>query len=252
MGLSILNQTVVRKDRLDRLKAREQGYFDLEFIKAMPQDQRSRCIDLLATSQSQLRQDIFALVASDFRREGFFVEFGATDGVSLNNTLILERDFGWSGILAEPARNWLVDLKGNRTCKIDTRCVWKTTGDTLGFTEAPRGENSAITSHMSWKRRARGTSYDVTTISLNDLLAEHKAPALIDYASIDTEGSEFEILNALDWSRWSFRLLTIEHNFAPQREQIHALLSAKGYHRVHEAVSRFDDWYLGPEAAANA
>lgn len=250
MALSILNRTITRKDRLDRLKAREQGYYDLEFIKAMPTQYRGQCLDLLEKSASQLRQDIFALVASGFRRDGYFLEFGATDGVSLNNTLLLERDFGWTGILAEPARNWQPELKQNRSCVIDTRCVWKTTGDTLGFTEAPRGENSAISGYMSWKRRARGTSYDVTTISLNDLLADHKAPALIDYASVDTEGSEFEILNALDWSRWSFRLLTIEHNFAPQREQIHALLTSKGYRRVLEPISRFDDWYLGPQAAS--
>lgn len=246
MAKSILNTTITRMDRLTLLKAREQGYFDLQFVKAMPPEHRSRCIDLLDASQSQLRQDIFALVATNFRRDGFFLEFGATDGVSLNNSVLLERDFGWSGILAEPARNWHAELKRNRSCAIDTRCVWKTTGDTLSFTEAPRGENSAISGYMSWKRRARGTSYDVTTVSLNDLLADHKAPALIDYASIDTEGSEFDILNALDWSRWSFKVLTVEHNFAPQREKIHVLLTSKGYRRVHEAVSRFDDWYLGP------
>lgn len=249
MAMSLMNTTVTRKDRLSLLKSREQGYFDLEFVKAMPPEHRSRCIDLLAASKSQLRQDIFALVATGFRREGFFIEFGATDGVSLNNSLMLEQEFGWTGILAEPARNWHADLKRNRSCTIDTRCVWRTTGETLNFTEAPRGENSAITGYVSWKRRARGTSYDVTTVSLNDLLAEHKAPAVIDYASIDTEGSEFEILHAVDWARWSFKVLTVEHNYAPQREQIHGLLTSKGYRRVHEAVSRFDDWYVGPDAA---
>ena len=249
MAMSLMNTTVTRKDRLSLLKSREQGYFDLEFVKAMSPDHRSRCIDLLAASRSQLRQDIFALVATGFRRDGFFIEFGATDGMSLNNSLMLEQEFGWTGILAEPARNWHADLKRNRSCAIDTRCVWRTTGETLSFTEAPRGENSAITGYVSWRRRARGTSYDVTTVSLNDLLAEHKAPAVIDYASVDTEGSEFEILNAVDWARWSFKVLTVEHNFAPQREQIHGLLTSKGYRRVHEAVSRFDDWYVGPGAA---
>ena len=101
---------------------------------------------------------------------------------------------------------------------------------------------------MSKSRKLRGTSYDVTTISLNDLLAEHGAPEVIDYLSVDTEGSEFDILNALDFDRWSFRILTVEHNFAPQREDIHALLTSKGYARVLEDVSRFDDWYVNAEA----
>jgi hypothetical protein len=82
---------------------------------------------------------------------------------------------------------------------------------------------------------------------LQDLLTEHKAPEVIDFASIDTEGSEFEILNAFDFSRWRFRVMVIEHNFAPQRQNIHALLTQHGYRRVHEPVSRFDDWYLGPD-----
>jgi hypothetical protein len=84
----------------------------------------------------------------------------------------------------------------------------------------------------------------VPTVTLNDMLEEHGAPAVIDYASIDTEGSEFDILSALDFDRWSFRVMTIEHNFAPQREDIHKLLTEKGYRRVLEAISRFDDWYV--------
>ena len=248
MGL-LNNITLTRKDRLHDLKAREPGYFDLEFLKTVAPEHRSTCIDLLPQSRSQLRQDLFALSQLGFRRDGFFVEFGATDGVELNNTWLMETAFHWRGILAEPARGWQNDLRANRNCAIDARCVWRTSGETLQFTEAPRGENSAIASFVKPRRRLRGKTYAVETISLNDLLHAHEAPAVIDYASIDTEGSEFEILNALDFDRWSFRVMTIEHNFAPQREDIHRLLSAKGYRRVFEAVSRFDDWYLKDDQA---
>ncbi len=238
------NTTIARKDRLQQLKARERGYFDLEFIKAMAPDQRNRCLDLLDRSHSQLRQDLFALARVDFKQGGFFVEFGATDGVDLNNTWLMEKDFGWSGILAEPARGWHDDLKANRSCTIDTRCVWRASGENLSFTEAPRGENSAISSFVKPSRKLRGQSYEVETISLGDLLAAHDAPDVIDYVSIDTEGSEFDILKALDFDRWSFRVMTVEHNFAPQRDDIHRLLTGKGYTRVLEQASRFDDWYV--------
>ena len=244
MSHLLSNTTITRKDRLHQLKVRERGFFDLEFLKAMPPEDRNRCFDLLDTSRSQLRQDLFALSRNDFKENGFFLEFGATDGVDLNNTWLMENSFGWTGILAEPARGWHTELKKNRKCTIDTRCVWKTSGETLQFTEAPRGENSAISTFVKSSRKLRGQQYDVETISLNDLLELHGAPEVIDYASIDTEGSEFDILNALDFDRWSFRVMTVEHNHAPQREDIHALLTAKGYTRILEPVSRFDDWYV--------
>lgn len=240
------NTTIARKDRIEQLKVRERGYFDLQFIRAMAPELRNDCIDLLDVSRSQLRQDIFALSQVGFKRDGFFVEFGATDGVDLNNSWLMETQYGWNGILAEPARGWHTDLKANRGCIIDTRCVWKASGEKLSFTEAPRGENSAISSFVKTSRKLRGQQYDVETISLNDLLMAHDAPEVIDFASIDTEGSEFDILNAFDFDRWSFRVMAIEHNFAPQRDDIHALLTSKGYARVHEDVSRFDDWYVKP------
>ncbi len=241
------NATITRKDRLKVLKQRESGYFDLNFIKAMDAKDRNTCIDLLDSSKSQLRQDIFALVQVGSKKDGFFLEFGATDGVSLNNTWLMEKNFGWTGILAEPARRWHVDLHANRACTIEERCVWRASGETLQFTEAPRGENSAISSFVKPSYKLRGTSYDVQTISLNDLLCEHGAPDVIDYASIDTEGSEYDILSTFDFDRWSFRVMTVEHNYAPQRDDIHALLTSKGYTRVLEPISRFDDWYLGPD-----
>jgi FkbM family methyltransferase len=238
------NTTITRKDRLQVLKERERGYFDLEFIKAMQPDQRNSCIDLLDRSRSQLRQDLFALARLGFKRGGFFVEFGATDGINLNNTWLMENHFSWSGILAEPARTWQQNLKANRACAIDTRCVWKTSGEQLDFTEAPRGENSAISNLVKPSRRLRGTTYQVETISLNELLEQHQAPDVIDYISVDTEGSEFDILNAVDFDRWSFLTMTVEHNHEPQRQDVYDLLTSKGYTRVNEAVSRFDDWYV--------
>ena len=238
------NVAITRKDRLHDLKARENGHFDLEFLKIVPAQHRNRCFDLLDSATAQLRQDLFGLVQSDFKTNGFFLEFGATDGLAHNNTYLMNTAFGWQGILAEPARGWHDELRANRSCIIDTRCVWKSSGETLQFTEAPRGENSAISSFVRPRRKLRGTQYDVMTISLNDLLTEHGAPRHVDFASIDTEGSEYDILSAFDFGRWSFGVICIEHNYAPQRENLYALLTANGYNRVHEDVSRFDDWYV--------
>ncbi|MCB1109320.1 MAG: FkbM family methyltransferase [Chlamydiia bacterium] len=244
MSHILSDTTLIRRSRLRQLKERENAFWDLEFIKAMPADKRSRCVDLLATSPAQVRQDIFALAMLDFPQDGFFVEFGATNGTELSNTHMLERDFGWTGILCEPAAGWHTALKSSRKAIIDTRCVWSESGAEVQFTEAPSAINSGISTFVKTSRKVRGRSYAVETVSLNDLLAQHNAPAMIDFISIDTEGSEYDILSTVDFDRWSFRVMTVEHNHEPQRDQVVALLTSKGYRRVFEAVSRFDDWYV--------
>lgn len=242
----ILSQTtLIRRDRLRQLKDRENAWYDLQFIKAIDSDKRGRCVDLLDASCSQLRQDLFVLAQLDFKQGGFFVEFGATDGHELSNSYLLEKQFGWRGILAEPAWAWHDRLHRNRPdTVIDTRCVWKESGSSVRFAQTPNGINSAISSFVKSSRKMRAQSYDVETVSLNDLLEQHQAPAHVDYLSIDTEGSEFDILQAVDFDRWSFGVLTVEHNYEAQREDIHALLTEKGYTRVLEPISRFDDWYV--------
>lgn len=96
--------------------------------------------------------------------------------------------------------------------------------------------------HAASRRSSR--HYQVKTISLNDLMAEHKAPDKPDYLSIDTEGSELEILQGFDFQRHPFKVITCEHNFTPAREKIHGLLTAAGYVRKYDKISDFDDWYV--------
>jgi FkbM family methyltransferase len=200
-------------------------------------------------SSAQMFQDLFVLDVLGGMRGGFFVEFGATDGVSLSNTYLLEQDHGWRGILAEPARGWHAALGRNRPhARIDKRCVWTRSGEQLVFNETPSREISTIDAFSSADGhaagRATGERYEVVTVSLTDLLAEHGAPALIDYLSIDTEGSEYDILAAHDWARFRFRVITVEHNFTAQRERIQALLVRQGYRRAFTELSLWDDWYV--------
>jgi FkbM family methyltransferase len=203
---------------------------------------------LLRHSKSQLGQDILALSVTGVDSPGFFVEFGAADGVALSNSHILEKQFGWSGILCEPSKSWHQALKRNRNCTIDTRCVYSASGQKISFSENYLGELSAITqyaepnSHGLLKRTTY--SYEVDTISLQDLLVSHGAPKYIEFLSIDTEGSEFEILKTFDFQSYRFGAICVEHNFADTREKINNLLLANGYQQVHADLSDFDDWYV--------
>ena len=200
-------------------------------------------------SRSQLLQDFFVLRELKFKRNGFFVEFGANDGLIDSNTYLLEYDLGWHGILAEPARICHPALFKNRpNCAIDTSCVWSATGASVEFFEC---KNSVVSTVEQFKntqaepRQLEGYTYFVNTISLVDLLDKYQAPPVIDYLSMDTEGTEFEILNAFDWDRYKFRVITCEHNRTqPMRRQIFELLSSHGYTRKFTDLSLIDDWYV--------
>jgi FkbM family methyltransferase len=170
------------------------------------------------------------------------------DGIKYSNTFLLETRYGWRGIVAEPARCWHRDLTRNRTCLVDQRCVWSESGETLQFNEMTGSGYSTIDtlsgSDFHAKRRRNGRRYSVDTISLRDLLLSHDAPISIDYLSIDTEGSEFAILNGFFPSHHEIRIITVEHNYARERSQIYTLLTSQGYMQVFKELSMWDDWYI--------
>ena len=84
------------------------------------------------------------------------------------------------------------------------------------------------------------------------MLERHGAPRNMEYLSIDTEGSEYDILSQLDFDRYMFGVITCEHNFLPAREQIHRLLTSHGYVRKLEDISKFDDWYVAGDELRRA
>lgn len=200
---------------------------------------------LIQQSKSQLTQDLFVLSCLDFKRSGYFVEFGATNGIDLSNTLLLEKEFGWNGILAEPSKNWHQDLLGNRSSHIELKAVYNKSNEKLSFLEASTPELSTLNSFRNKdSHNRRGQTSDVDTISLMDLLTKYDAPQIIDYLSIDTEGSELDILSNFDFEYYKFKVITVEHNFTEQREKINQLLTSKGYKQVLKEISAFDDWYV--------
>lgn len=200
----------------------------------------------ISDSKGQLLQDL--LIAFLFEeKNGFFCEFGAADGVTLSNTYFLEK-LGWTGIVAEPSRQWHELLSANRDCSISYECVYPTSGDQIIFNEVEDGMFSSLVefsvSDMHANRRTHGFKYSVESINLEDLLCKFAAPQHVDFLSIDTEGSELAILEAFDFSSFTFGAIFVEHNFTENRQKIHQLLTTNGYLRVFSRFSRWDDWYL--------
>ena len=61
---------------------------------------------------------------------------------------------------------------------------------------------------------------------MNDILDNSNAPNFIDYLSIDTEGSEYDILKTVIFDKYIFGFINIEHNYEePIRTNIKELLA---------------------------
>ena len=216
---------------------------DFNFIRVLNLVNYQKTLELLDKSISQFRQDLFVLNETKFKRNGYFVEFGATNGLDKSNTYLLEKEYSWIGILAEPARVWEKELRENRpNAAIETLCVWNESNSKLVFNETELPELSTVDTFthqdMHKDNRILGKRYEVKTISLLDLLRKYEAPQYIDYLSIDTEGSEFEILEAFDFNEYTFGVITIEHNYTFRRDMIFDLLTRNGYRRKYEEVGK--------------
>ena len=101
---------------------------NLNFVLRMNPNHLIHILEYLGENKSQLNQDLF--VASTFnlfnqKSEGYFVEVGGANGVDLSNTYLLERQFGWKGIIVEPAKIWHEELYTNRpNTIIDKNIIW--------------------------------------------------------------------------------------------------------------------------------
>ena len=244
----ILKTIGIGIDRYGVLKSYKQTEEDINQILLKPSKELMSLLPYIKKSQSQLKQDLFVLSELQLKKNGFFVEFGATNGIDLSNTYLLEKEFNWTGILGEPAKAWHESLKKNRNSFIEYKCVWETSDINLEFNETTDPVYSTISNfnssdfHASY--REKGSKYNVKTITLLDLLKKYNAPKIIDYLSIDTEGSEYKILKAFDFNQYQFRVITCEHNYHKNRKKIFQLLSNKGYSLKYNGLSKWDDWYV--------
>jgi FkbM family methyltransferase len=218
-----------------------------EFIREMGAAQARFIEDAFSDSRGQLFADLFALIQLGRKRDGFFVEIGVGDGEYLSNTWILEKKYGWRGILAEPNRTFCESIRKARTAVLDDRAVWQASGEQLAFVDVDSmRELSTLQAFQHSDSYAReGATYTVGTVTLNELLATHGAPRDIDFVSLDTEGSEWDILRVFDFEKYRVRVFAIEHNYSMDKlEKISALLAAHGYDRACPRYARFDAWYV--------
>jgi hypothetical protein len=198
-------------------------------------------------SHSQIGQDLRVVKFYNNKECGFFIEIGASDGIQISNTYLLETNYGWKGICCEPIPSRFEKLVKNRPNSICyNEAVYNQSGLTVTFDIANESDLlSGISEHIDAHKPdvdKNKTSIQVQTVSLLDILDKSNAPSFIEYMSLDTEGTELEILKNLDFEKYTFGLIDIEHNYIePRRTEIKNLLLSKGY--IYMGENEFDDMY---------
>lgn len=186
-----------------------------------------------------------------FPGAGYFVEAGAHDGVGDSQTYHLELR-GWTGICVEPSSAY-AGLVQSRRCRTDHRCLWSADGQEVEFLEV-RGDGVELSGIRPcfgdrWDRPAMPHRvFRKRTVTLATLLREHGAPALpgvIEFLSLDTEGSELAILAAHDFAAYRFAAIAVEHNrVAERRCALARLLGERGYEEVEIDPKSNDSTFL--------
>jgi hypothetical protein len=176
----------------------------------------------MPTFHSQARQDEFVLWCLDNKRGGTFVEIGSNEPITINNTYVLEKEFGWRGLMVEYEARFLPKYKEHRP-------------------------NSVYMIE------------DASEIDYCSAFKWAKLPKEIDYLQIDLEADNRSTLNALEAvekameAGYTFKVVTFEHDiyrgdFFNTRLSSRAIFEKHGYIRLFSDVCNdnlpFEDWYI--------
>ena len=200
---------------------------------------------------SENGSDWWALNSRGKWNDGYFVDVGASDGITASNTYLLEKFYKWQGICVDPNPVTLKSMCGARDTIVSDLCVYKESGKILPFKYlGDQSEfygwnlRSGIDGLVSKDMPVKMNDHKVFTITLTDLLELYKAPNKIDYISIDVEGSEIEVLTGLDFSKYDVKMFSIEYENEENRAKIDWIMSRNNYERVDFDQQCTEDRYI--------
>ena len=193
---------------------------------------------------SQIGQDKWVCEFFNYKRNGYFIDIGANDGVWLSNTYYLEQELGWKGICIEPGETPFASLQKNRSCICLRRFV--SDKDTMVSFE-----------EINYSRPRKNGLQAVESTRLDTLMPQYEIPGLIDYISIDVDGPEYEVLSGFPFDKYEVILWTIEHNIfklGPDlKNNIKRLMENNGYvvavENVQDGEFIMEDWYINKRYA---
>lgn len=197
-------------------------------------------------NNSQSGQDYIVEEFFGYKKEGFFVELGATNGKFYSNTLRLESEHNWQGICIEPNSYCFEKLIKNRTCICDNSCI-DSEPRIVDFVSPDRGFTGwgGIVSDDCFNKPDnhkvilyKDSISSMNTVRLDSVLDKYNAPSTIDYFSLDVEGSEYRVLKNFPFHKYKFLLMNVEK--CPL--ELRKLLEVNGY--IHVGRYSIDDYFI--------
>jgi FkbM family methyltransferase len=195
-------------------------------------------------SQDHVRQDRWLyenVFAPRGVTAGFFVDVGAY-GEEGSNTWFYEKALGWDGLLIEPNTLRLAELAATRAAPVLNIAIDENPG-TKPFLQIAQinSQLSGLVDNYDPRWSAmldshhKQYNYDQAVVPvqcrrLQDVLDE-RGITVVDYLSVDCEGSEMQVLRSVEWHRMDIRAVTVEdaHSDSPAP----AYMAAQGYTLLH-------------------
>ena len=171
-------------------------------------------------------------------KDGFYIECGANDGVNQSNTWYFEKKLNWHGVLIEPVEEVFKELKKNRNQKnFFFNLALKSFNNKEKFITLNYDKNDSLTTKSNSENGSRDR-IKVNSKTLNELLDEIHSPKKIDFFSLDVEGDEFNVLEGINFSKYSFKFILIECN---KIDRLIIFLKKFNYELL-EKISEGDDY----------
>ena len=174
-------------------------------------------IQTIQTNYARHFQDMFVLSVLDGKVGGSFLEIGCGDPIVHNNTYLLEKKFGWSGLSIDNDPKHCYNYKNNRKTSVFL-C------DALG---------------IDYKQFMRMGCFD----------------DIVDFLRINSENTSIEVLKKIPFDDYQFRVIQFQHNECwwgdVFKTESRKLLEELGYILVVPDVSineheNYEDWWVHP------
>ena len=182
--------------------------------------------------------------------KGVCIDVGATDGIGMSNSYHFEQQ-GWLCICCEANPDMYDSLKINRSAAIHC-AVGAEDKDEVQFkivTLEGQGGNQTAVSSVEIDQRLYDQHLflqpsvkviNVPMLTLNTILLKYPHIDKIDFLSIDTEGTEIDVMKGFDIHKWQPKVVVLENNF-DDRKYVDYMESV-GYRRALRNV--VNDFYI--------